>query len=191
MRCIKIITLLIICVSCNIENNTPGKIKVYYPIDSVLMAQQKLLKEVNPQLKKTARVDQNQDTVTLRLDSAGWAQEMQIFSDITINKPALRDSYLTDTVKTDTGRWIKYSAKEKQKENVEIEFLHLFFDSKDLLREVELFYKETSSLYNAKREMQLQFSDNQRISGYRVNGYQKIVLKDTIQYQINATIEYD
>ena len=190
MRSIKIITLLIICVSCNIENNTPGKIKLYFPVDSVLIQQKELLEELNPVLQKVAWVDQKMDTTTMRLDSAGWAKEMQIFDDISINKPALRDSYLKDTVNSNNGISINYSAREDLKEDLEIEYMHIHFDPKKQLKKIELLYKEKSSLYKAKRLMELNFSEKERFSSYHVEGYQKIVLKDTIRYRINASIIY-
>ncbi len=191
MHTIKIITLLIIFVSCNVENNTPGKIRTYYSIDSVLNQQREILNNLNPRLQKLAWVDQQQDTTSVRLDSAGWAREMQIFNNISINKPALRDSYLIDSTQAEDGIWVSYTAKEALKEELEIEYMHIFFNNNRKLQEVELLYKELGSLYNSKRKMHLGFNQNQLLSNYKIKGYQKIILKDTIRYRINASIIYD
>lgn len=191
MRFIKIITIFLFFAACNIENNTPGKIKVYYSIDSVLEQQMIMLDDLNPDLYKIAWVDQQIDTTSMLLDSAGWAREMNIFADITLNKPALRDTYLKDTVSTDSGSWVRYTVKDELKEEVEIEYMHLYFDTSTNLREVNLLYQELGSLYNARRRMTLKFTDDQKLSGYLVKGNQKMILKDTINYRVEAEIRYD
>ena len=192
MHRIKIIILLIFCVACNIENNTPGKINTYYRIDSVLDRQEEQLIKQNPKLAKVAKVDEKMDTVTISLDKDGWGNELEIFQDLSINKPALRDSYIKDTVESDSGRWVQYDIKEGLSDEVEIEMMHLFFDNDAILKKVKTVYKENGTLYDARRQMELDFEGKPlKLTGYTVNGYQKMILKDTTFYFVNAKIAYD
>ncbi len=192
MHRIKIIILLIFCVACNIENNTPGKIYTYYRIDSVLNIQEKLLIDHNPKLVKVAKVDDKKDSVTISLNKDGWANELEIFQDISINKPALRDSYIKDTVKSDSGRWIQYDVKPGLSDEVEIEMMQVFFNNNDDLRKVKTIYKEKGTLYDARREMEIVFEGKPaRLKGYKVQGFQKMILKDTTFYFVNAKIYYN
>jgi hypothetical protein len=192
MHRIKIIILLIFCVACNIENNTPGKINTYYRIDSVLNIQEKLLIDHNPKLVKVAKVDDKKDSVTISLNKDGWANELEIFQDISINKPALRDSYIKDTVKSDSGRWIQYDVKPGLSDEVEIEMMQVFFNNNDDLRKVKTIYKEKGTLYDARREMEIVFEGKPaRLKGYKVQGFQKMILKDTTFYFVNAKIYYN
>jgi len=158
----------------------------------VLNIQEKLLIDHNPKLVKVAKVDDKKDSVTISLNKDGWANELEIFQDISINKPALRDSYIKDTVKSDSGRWIQYDVKPGLSDEVEIEMMQVFFNNNDDLRKVKTIYKEKGTLYDARREMEIVFEGKPaRLKGYKVQGFQKMILKDTTFYFVNAKIYYN
>jgi hypothetical protein len=53
---------------------------------------------------------------------------------------------------------------------------------------ISIEFREANSLYKSQREMQLVFV-RQRLATYRIQGYQQMLLSDTLRYTVTGRVE--
>ena len=114
----KVLYFTVFCalISCgNSQNSAVMQITPYYNVDSLIRSQVALLDSKRPSLEKRAWLKDEPDTITFSPDSAEWGRELEIFLQIDLNKPVLRDAY---TVSNETGpegeKIVAYIAKEAE-----------------------------------------------------------------------------
>jgi len=161
----------------------------YFDLKGLLDEQIVLLDSLHPTLNKTTRIDGDEESLSLQLDSSGWAREMEIFFDVDINEPILRDAYLRkDENLGDSLRLESYEAKAGK--NAEIEYLKIFYNrDSDVPQRITAVFTEKNALYDSKRLLKLEFDqrrDLNILSGYSIEGVQKMLLKDSIYYEIEV-----
>lgn len=161
----------------------------YFDLKGLLETQILLLDSLQPNLSKVTVIDGLEESQTLHLDSAGWAREMEIFFEADINEPILKDAYeLEEKDLGDSLTLMSYEAIDKK--NAEIEFLKVFYPkNEDLPSHITAVFTEKNALYDSKRSLELNFkSDNDLhvLSGYSIEGIQKMLLKDTIYYKVRV-----
>ena len=191
----KVLYFTVFCalISCgNSQNSAVMQITPYYNVDSLIRSQVALLDSKRPSLEKRAWLKDEPDTITFSPDSAEWGRELEIFLQIDLNKPVLRDAY---TVSNETGpegeKIVAYIAKEA--EDVQVDTLALYFQG-DRLRKIVGSYRENSVLFDTFRKVVLQFEDFEdgvRVRAYQIDGAQKMILQDTVRYRIDAWIHYN
>lgn len=190
MKLCVIFTILILSLgSCN-PQGPKRKVNKYFDLSEFFSHQVIMLDSINPQLMKYAKVDDKTAEETMRLDSAGWAKEMEIFKKLDINKPVLIDSYQIDTIYKDHQTILKYDAYDPEK--VQVEYLHLYFNTNlNNLQQINAFYKEVSPLYKTRRRLHLHFQPMRTkvfLNKYQIEGQQKIVLKDTVSFNVTSEV---
>ena len=191
----KVLYFTVFCalISCgNSQNPAVMQITPYYNVDSLIRSQVALLDSTRPSLEKYAWLEDEPDTITFSPDSAEWGRELEIFLQIDLNKPVLRDAY---TVSNETGsegeKIVAYIAKEAK--DVQVDTLELYFQG-DRLRKIEGSYRDNSILFDTFRKVVLQFEDFEdavRVRAYQIDGAQKMILQDTVRYRIDAWIHYN
>lgn len=68
------------------------------------------LENENPAVKKTVIKNGKSETIT---DTFPWKNELALFISSDINKPQFKDSYDTEIIENDSGKTVKYTAREK------------------------------------------------------------------------------
>jgi len=178
---------------CVGSENTPQEFTdQYYDLRGLLLDQLELLDSVNPQLVKTAEIEDKTEKEVFTPDSAGWANELDAFFQTDINKPVLRDMYLIkDTV---DGNLQQRIYRHLESDAAGVRYLKVSYREKlNEVRKIQALYVEKNALYESSRLLQLQFEENAselRLKGYGVDGFQKMILKDTVYYQLQAEVNY-
>lgn len=175
--------------SCERQESTT----VYYNIDSLLQDQIQFLTTKQAGLRKQAEINQvNQDTIFVPADSAAWANELDIFSEIgMINKPINRGNYdvidgQADSTSNLTVR--TYSANK----SLSIIYLKTFYqDTPKKLRKIEAFYQQKNSLLASSRKFVLEFTDiydKNILTSWSIDGHQKMFIGDSVRFTISCSI---
>lgn len=184
---------LLVMSGCVGSENTPQEFTdQYYDLRGLLLDQLELLDSVNPQLVKTAEIEDKTEKEVFTPDSAGWANELDAFFQTDINKPVLRDMYLIkDTV---DGNLQQRIYRHLESDAAGVRYLKVSYREKlNEVRKIQALYVEKNALYESSRLLQLQFEENAselRLKGYGVDGFQKMILKDTVYYQLQAEVNY-
>ncbi len=189
---LKKISILILVVFGGCREVVQDKIQntnQYFDLKGLLEEQIILLDSLRPSVKKTTYIDAVEETQSFQLDSTGWAREMEIFFEVDINDPILKDAYqIKEKSHEDSLRSVLYEAKAL--DNTEIKFLEVIYLSEtDIPRYIRAVFAEKNALYDSRRSLKLEFQkykDLNILSGYSIEGAQKMLLKDTILYKVQV-----
>jgi hypothetical protein len=184
----RILTLAIVLASCGGGVVRTGN--SFHSIDSLVAAQVEHLTSAGYQLEKNAEVDDEGSSVTIRPDSAGWAQELSVFRELEISaRPTYRDRYvITDGEDRNSNLRVRsYEATESP-----VPFIRFYYlDHPGDVRRIEAAYYETNALYTSRRELVLEFEEAagvRMLKSYRIDGFQKISLADSVHYAVSGKI---
>lgn len=165
----------------------------YYPIDSLLTAQVEYLKGSTARLTKIAVMGEHRDSITYTPgDSVAWADELDIFALLnSINKPVYQGQYEVEDGIPDHGSNLKVLSF-KAKKKIPVSALKIFYqDVHANVRKVEAVYQEENPLYKSSRTIHLELHDVQNqsvLSYYTVEGGQKMILKDSVEFLLQGII---
>lgn len=168
--------------------------KKYFDIDSLIDKQLEHLIQRNASLSKKASIDSVTDETTFRPDSASWANEMEVFRHLdVINKPIYDGVYtITDGIKDPNSNLLVKSFVANRE--IPVRSLKLYYqDQSGKLRKVEADLSEENALYFTSRSFSIELEDwNEQmvISKCRVEGVQKMILRDSVHFAISSEIIY-
>lgn len=182
--------LILLC-ACESQ---PDHRKAYIDMDSLVSAQVAMLTASRGSLQKEASVNHQRSSATSVPDSLGWADELAVFRQLdVINRPAYRNTYqVTDGGKDENSNLLVKAYTSAG--NPPVAFLQLYY-LKDLhhLKKITARYYETNQLFALERNLEMYFDDHSGaalLSGYRVQGQQKLILSDSVKYNIQSAIEF-
>lgn len=150
-------------------------------IDSLISQQVRMLdgRKVN----KKVILDGNEEVSTIGSDSIFWKSELSVFSNLEINKSSLIGAY--DKVEKDNT--IAFERREGEKKgplNIKI-----ISSGRDLLQ-VSGTLNDINPLYSSRQKLLLSFDEkSQSLKSYQFSGYQKLILKDTIFFEVSGRVE--
>ena len=177
--------------SCAQQNNERAN---YFPVDSLLKAQMRILIDAKAKIRKTASLGEVTETNTYSPgDSiANWEKELSILKEMNaINKPTSKGLYLVDKALTDPRSNLKVNVFTAI-ENLPVQSMRIYYQNEPSnIRKIEAVLTEENTLYTSTKNLSLEFQDiNERIvlTGYSVAGMQKMYLKDSVQYNIAVAI---
>jgi hypothetical protein len=170
------------------------KTKALYPVDSLLNAQAKYLSRKKAMVKKVVVLDGKEEEISVTpKDSTAWRNELEIFTALdVINKPVNRVYY---SIEEDSDRRSNlivrtYATKE---EDLPVKYFKIYYQYKpSRLRRLEAHFNELSSIYKSSRELTMdfqQFGDTVVLTSYSIVGGQKMMLDDSVQYRISASLK--
>lgn len=131
---------------------------VYYDFE----ADTSRLEKENPLIKKS--VEMNGKTETSQ-DTVDWKNELALFINSDINKPQFKDSYLVDTLNTDSSVIIRFSANE---DNLAVRLVEYRFRGKRLQ---EIFIRNEMSNIFTESYYELHYFPNVK---YQITGRQSV-----------------
>lgn len=162
-------------------------IKEYYDIDSLFLSQPPLLRDLS--FIKSANIDDKTESSTVKFDTTGWKKELSMFLAMDINKAALVGAYEKSETATELGKNVSYNLKSGEEGG--IKWIQLEQDSSGNVYLFKALFQEDNALYQNRRELTARFEvaeDQSVLSSYKVDGYQKIIMKDTVNYTIEARL---
>ena len=161
-----------------------------YPIDSLLNRQAKYLSDNNATLTKvTSLGNRNGKASVTPKGMVAWKKELEIFSALdVINKAVNKDLYHTENSLDDKSNLSIKSFTTK--EELPVKYLKVYYHNTiDEVRKIEAQYNESNSLYESVRALTMEFQqiNNEAVlTSYSIVGGQKMLMEDTVQYNINA-----
>lgn len=185
---------LLAMVSCRerIENNVLNKQR-FFSLTDLISEQTRYLDNLKVTVNRQSEINGERDEVFFKADSAFWSKEFGIFSSADINKPSLLDRYKIIESDSSGLHFIKYSATEPGINGTA--FLSVGRDAEGKIGEINLRVQEKNLIYHSERNMLMNFQANPLsgkniIKDYRISGYQKIILRKKIQYEIKVSIDW-
>ena len=173
--------------SCGQKSN---KHETYFPFDSVLQAQAKLLLTNKASVVKSATLQGEESTKQLTPDSVGWVKEFEVFSGLEVmNKPVYRGLYREEILNNGTEKIIRYETSERE---LPVQKLILTYNDAVLSR-IEAAFTESNAMYHASRYLQMEFKNldgKAFVSRYSIIGGQKMFLADSVNYTVTGNIRY-
>ncbi len=191
MRIFFIVALAALLYSCNRENLKYDK--PYFDFDSLVHIQVLKLSEAKVKVKKKTFLNGKRDSAVFVPDTTQWKHELDAFQQLdVINKPLYKDNYQMKEHDDDHSNLLVRTYIAKIKSLVpEVKFFYQ--DGFKKLKRIEAIFIEGNVLYSTSRKLTIEF-DEQRgkpmIYGYRVKGFQKMILSDSVKFAIEGKLQY-
>ncbi len=165
------------------------EINQYFDVSEFIDQQLTLLIQQQPELVKTVSFgDSIESTMEQSIDSVQWKKELKIFKEHDINKPVLVNAYNVQEIVADRGKHIKYKLIDSTESG--ILNLEILFNRSEQPTTLRSTFKEDNFLYGNFREVSLTTNAEGALESYRITGYHKLMLTDTVHYQLEAKLNY-
>ncbi len=165
----------------------------YYNLDSLFQSQTQLLISSKAKVNKIAQLGGKKETSSFLPDSLGWIDEFGTLSELAlINKPIYRGSYQVSDEKDNKSnlRILYYSLKKDKKSP--IQFVRIYYlGSLSNIKRIEGLYNEENELYTGSRNLSVELQDvynKKMITYYSIEGHQKMILADSVDFKIEGSI---
>lgn len=172
-----IIPLLILAICSCVEPK--ANIGNYYDLEAELDNQIVVLSGRNYQLKKTVRIAEANESHTFDPDSTDWKKHLDILKKFSPAIPSLVGSFEINRV----GESEVYTLKENAKSD--LKYFSIVSSGSNMV--IEGTVLESRTIYEDFRKVEILFEDK-ILSKFKLEGYQKMILKDTIYYTIEAEV---
>jgi hypothetical protein len=175
--------------SCERQKESSG---LYF--DSLIVNQIKHLQSLHVQVEKRARVDHMYDSSVLKMDSLRWKKELDVFTQLDVfQKPAFTNAYVVTTGPDDHSNLIVKSYQAKPSDiPISVKSLQFFYlTPSGPLKKIKAVFSEDNSFYFTHRTMELFFENHEGkslISHYSVQGTQKMILADSVQFEVKGRV---
>lgn len=173
----------ILMISCATNTSTEAfRTRSFVALDSIVAAQQQVL--VGKQLTKSVNIDGEVEVAEMLLDSAFLANEWSFLQEFDLNKPG----FVGGIEVQQTDQLVRYTPRANQ--NYLIEYLEYRYRDGGELTSVSGALKDqkAKALYESTRSFTLSFNEG-TISNYSIAGFQKIVMNDTVFFEITGEIQ--
>ena len=176
----KLTYLLILSVfltSCGAENQE-GQTKKYFDLKGLIEQQIQVLQKRKPIIQKTISMTEKSENQQIK--SIDWAKELELFSQVDLNKPAYISSYSIDS----SADGMKYVLKETEKLPVKYLTINKVGGN---TTQIEALISSENYLYQSEKHLKLSLI-NEQLSDYQIDGFQKVIFGDKKEFKINGKI---
>ncbi|WP_400192922.1 hypothetical protein [Hymenobacter sp. B81] len=157
----------------------------YFDTVGLLDAQIKQLQAQRLGLEKAVVLRDGQ-TETRQLRQVNWANELELFYQADINKPALRGAYKQTSAADSTGLTRQTF---RRRPNVEHPVLELsVLRAGATVRELQARISQDNALFFSGKQLALRFGPDGLLTDYQVRGSQKLVVFDSTRYAARARV---
>jgi hypothetical protein len=169
--------------------------KSYFDFDSLVNRQVRELAAGNARWKKVSSLNEKTDTAIVQLDTAKWKNELDIFRQLdAINRGIFKGYYKVSEQKDIhsnlTVRSYRFQKSQDDKLESPVPFVDFyFFNQFSDLRKIVSVYEESNLLFSSSRKLSMEFEEGQKknLIGYQVNGFQKMILADSVLMNLNGS----
>jgi len=172
------ITAILIFAGCERMKPDVSQVPSYAEIDTLLTSQFDLLYKKS--LIKEVWLDGQSESQDLEMDSLGWRAELSFLKEINPNQP----EYVGAFDKEESKNIIVLVLGEKESGSLST---FSFSREKGDITSIEATIHEDKDVYVHHRDISLTLTGG-RIREYQIDGYQKIMLKDTIRFRIRGSV---
>jgi hypothetical protein len=191
MKTLPFALLLLVGASC-----APSSRKAESPelnIDTLLARQVRMLAEGQVTLTKSADVSSNRTDTTFVPDYSEWQSELEVFSTLGILDERLyQGTYRIEDPVDDPHSNLQI--RRYTNHNAPLRMVQISYQGELIrMRQIMGIVEENNPLYAARRELTLRFDDihgTPALASYRIHGFQKAALRDTVRYTIEGTVNW-
>jgi len=162
----------------------------YFDINGLIDLQVKMLDSISPVLFKKAIIDGKTENSEFTPNDSTWSREFMVFRSADINKPTLINRYNIIENKSNDGRkTIFYISKERSKTLVDSLSI-VFFPGNQKPSKIHAILSHDNALFSNEKTLDIYFTpDGNLISSYKIQGWQKMISKDSSAYFVESTIK--
>jgi hypothetical protein len=165
--------------------------KTFLSFDSLVNEQIGRLKSNGYELNKSVQIDGKHEETRFVPDSTQWASELEIFRQLdAVNKASFRDAYVVNETRDTNSNLTVREIKTQQ--DAPVSLVRLFYlRSPADIRRIEATWFEENALYTNTRRMTMEFESAGTgliVHRYRVEGFQKMVMDDSVRFVIAGEI---
>lgn len=158
-----------------------------YNLSAYIAQQQQRLQAEKPMVLKSVTTEEK-PTETIQTTEIDWKDELSVFGETDLNRPALQEYYIKEERVLEDGSIVLEYTKVEDAEPL-VHYLRLEMTPDRVLRQLNALIQDQNILFYSRRNIQLTADPSSgNISGYRVQGVQKLVLSDSLHYQIDANL---
>jgi hypothetical protein len=177
------VLLLLITTACS--PNSAGQTKHYYNLKGFIDTQIKVLNQQKPTISKKMVVGGNSEQKQMIVSD--WAQELELFRQLDLNKQAYILSY--QTTRPDS---LTYQYTLKPSERAAVRFLQIKLNSKKQVTGIEAIVKTENQLYDSEKKMTLSCDTDKKgnwiVKNYTVKGHQHLTMTESKPFEIVGTM---
>lgn len=144
MRFHKALFVLVFFAACGIKENSPKATKTYFDIQGYFEKEASRLQQKNPLVEKS--VSQNNQSEKKDIKIVDWKNELELFRESDINKPAWKDSYqhikkgfITELISTD--------------KKLKTQKITILRDKSEKITGISILNRVSNSLYTTSEEL--------------------------------------
>ncbi|MFD2999908.1 hypothetical protein ACFS7Z_06025 [Pontibacter toksunensis] len=166
---------------------TSAEAAASYNLTTYLQQQIERLQAEQPMVLKSVTTE-GKETETVETSAVDWEDELAVFEQADLNRPALEEYYTKQEQVLNNGDIVvEYNRVEDAEPLVHYLRLELTADRK--LKQLNALIQDQNVLFYSRRNVQLNADPTSgNISGYRVEGVQKLVLSDSLHYRVDANL---
>lgn len=184
--CLLTYFFLLIFFACSNESVNRLPDNRFVDLTAFVEKQATRLDSANPSVQK--RVRMGNDAENKMLQNVNWQEELEVFTQADISKPALRTSYQV----TESTKLIRLFTPRTD-ENPDVQYLRATFDPQSKqLTAIEAHLSRTNYLYWSEKTVAFQCRTNAageiQIKAYQIRGFQKLIFNDPVTYEVQAQI---
>ncbi|MFD2514064.1 hypothetical protein ACFSRY_09320 [Pontibacter locisalis] len=158
-----------------------------YDLTAYLQQQKQRLVAEQPMVLKSVTTE-NQPTETVQTDKVDWEDELAVFEQTDLNRPALQEYYVKQETVLENG---SVAIEYRKTENSEplVQYLRLVISPDKQLQQLNAVLQDENPLFFSRRKVRLDADPvTGNISSYNVQGVQKLIFSDSLHYAVDANL---
>lgn len=167
------------------EQAQPAQQQLYFDVPGFVQKQVAALTAANAGFQKSLQL-QGEKPETTSQQKVNWAEELQYFQEANLNKKALAGAYLISETELKNGTQTVYSRNPDVA--APIKMLEVISGNQGEVKVLRVLYEEENALFYSRETRELIFGQNNLLSSFVVSGVQKVILSDSLQYQVNTIV---
>ncbi len=171
--------------ACQSPGPTQQQPNLYYDVAGFITGQVQLLAQQSPSVKKTMMVNGEEEVRTTQ--EVDWDQELELFLQTDLNKPAYRLSYITSRPDS-----LTYEYKIRPDEDLPVRYLRVKLDAPGgKPEEIQARLLTENKLYQSEKNLLLRsgaVGGTWRVKSYQIQGYQELAISDRKPFAIRGEI---
>lgn len=186
IRVAAVFICMIFLLACEKKNEQ----RQLFAVNELLDQQINLLASAKATLQKTAIIGNDTNSVTFSpKDSSAWSRELDIFRELdVVNKPIHRSAYTIQEQRGDGGSQ-PYSKEFVSTKDVPVPLIRIYYHA-NKIKKLEAIYRQKTSLYKSSRYLSMTWDEGVQpvLTHYSIKGGQKMILGDTMVFELKGTI---
>lgn len=160
----------------------------YFDVAGFVEKQIELLNQEKPRAEKQV-IENGKSTETKTLTNVNWRKELELFTELDLNKPAFRNAYNVQV--QDSAGFTHHTYRRKPDAEGTVLFLAVTINPQQQVHHLKAVRQNQNTLIYTRQEMQLWCDTKKgktRVVSYQIQGLQKPVIFDSLQYVIFTKI---